>query len=243
MTPMIHRKYQILRRIIEEFVNSARPVSSGQFLEMSEFDVSSATIRNEMAQLEKEGLLIQPHTSAGRIPTAKGYQYFVESLMEIEDTEKESIFNEFKEAQKKYFLQKTKEKVFDSVSILSQLTENIAFATIPENKRTLFLGVASLLRQPEFSDNASASSVIEVLEGGFFETIENLEIHDSVEIHIGETHIFPHVQSCSLMCTTYNHNGFSGVLGIVGPMRMNYAKNKVLIEYTKMFIEGQKLLQ
>ena len=237
------RKYQILRRIIEEFVGSAHPVSSGSFVKMQEFDVSSATIRNEMAALEKEGLVTQPHTSAGRVPTTKGYQYFVDSLMDVSDQEKNNIFSEFQAAQKQHFLAKAREKVHDGVSILSELTENVAFATIPENKQTIYLGLANFLKQPEFSHDAvTASGVIEVLEQGFFEAIEQLEIGNEVEIHVGETHLFPQVQSCSLMCTRYDHAGFTGIIGIVGPMRMNYARNKVLIEYTKTFIEGQKLL-
>jgi len=240
---MKNRKYQILRRIIEEFINSAKPVSSGSFVELGEFKVSSATIRNEMSQLEKEGLLMQPHTSAGRVPTVEGYREFVTQLMEVSDKEKESLFEEFKTAQKSYFLAKAKEKVYDSVAILSRLTDNVAFATIPENKRTIFLGVANFLKQPEFiKDPEAASGVIEVLESGFFDQIEDLDISHAVDIHIGEADLFPQFESCSLMCSCYDHGGFTGIIGIVGPLRMNYPKNKVLLEYAKMFIEGQKLL-
>ena len=241
---MKERRYKILRRIIEEFISSAKPVSSGAFVELGEFDVSSATIRNEMAELEKEGLLVQPHTSSGRVPTAEGYRCFVNQLMEIDEGEKEKLFIEFNEAKKKYFLAKAREKVYDSVAIISQLTDNVAFATIPENERTIFLGIANFLKQPEFlNDPSAASGVIEVLESGFFERIKDLDISHNVDIHIGEANLFPQFESCSLMCVAYDHAGFAGIIGIVGPMRMNYAKNKVLIEYAKMFIEGQKLLK
>ena len=239
----MQRKYQILRRVIEEFIKSAHPVSSGQFAKNSEFDVSSATIRNEMADLEKEGLVIQPHTSAGRVPTTKGYQFFVEKLMDISEEEQKDLYNEFLNAQKKHFLHKVREKVYDGVAILSQLTENVAFATIPENHQTIFLGLANFLKQPEFShDAAGVSGVVEVLESGFFDSIKQLEIGKNIDIHIGENNIFPQFESCSLLCTSYQSSGFSGVLGILGPVRMNYARNKALIEYTKLFIEGQKLL-
>ncbi|MBT4936655.1 hypothetical protein HON22_01945 [Candidatus Peregrinibacteria bacterium] len=238
------RKFHILRHIIEQFIHSAHPVSSGSFLELDEFSVSSATIRNEMGKLEKEGYIVQPHTSAGRVPTSKGYDIFVKELMDVTDKDKKNIFGQFQNAQKKHFLAQAREKVYDGISILSQLTDNVAFATIPENKRTLFLGIANLLKQPEFvHDNSSATGVIEVLEQGFFDAIEHLDIQEEIDIHIGENDIFPNIQSCSLMCTKYNHNGFTGILGVVGPMRMDYARNKLLIEYTKLFIEGQKLLK
>ena len=241
---MSQRRYEILRHVIQEFIQSAHPVSSKNFTETQEFQVSSATIRNEMNRLEKEGLLCQPHTSAGRIPTLKGYQHFVNELMDISQKDEQKLLQDFQDAHNKHFLLKTKEKVYDGVSILSKLTENIAFATIPENKQTLFLGFAKLLQQPEFAQNMSdASGVVEVLENGFFDAIKNLEIGNEVEIHIGENDIFPQIQSCSIMCTKYQHLGFEGILGIVGPVRMDYAKNKILIEYTKQFIEGQKLLQ
>lgn len=237
------RKFQILRQVIHQFISSTHPVSSQSFLELKEFPVSSATIRNEMSKLEKEGYIKQPHTSAGRIPTSKGYKLFVEKLMDISTNEKTNILHQFQDAQKQHFLHKTKEKVYDGISILSQLTENVAFATIPENKRTLFLGIANLLKQPEFiQDTESARGVIEVLEQGFFESIKDINISHDIDIHIGENNIFPNIQSCSLMCTQYTHNGFHGFLGIVGPTRMDYARNKLLIEHTKLFIEGQKLL-
>jgi len=240
---MQNRRYQILRRIIEEFINSAKPISSGSFAKSKEFNVSSATIRSEMSQLEKEGLLVQPHTSAGRVPTKKGYEHFVKSLMNISPGEKKSLFDEFQSAKKQYFLKKAREKVYDSIAILSRLTENVAFATIPENKSTIYMGIANFLKQPEFAhDSSTASGVIEVLEEGFFEKIAKIKITDKVDIHIGESNIFPNFESCAFMCSQYTHLSFSGILGIVGPIRMNYPRNKTLIEYTKIFIEGPKLL-
>jgi heat-inducible transcriptional repressor len=74
------RKAAILRAVVEEYIETAQPVGSGHVAAAPGVDVSSATIRNEMAQLETEGYLSQPHTSAGRIPTEKGYRFFVDHL-------------------------------------------------------------------------------------------------------------------------------------------------------------------
>jgi len=74
------RKASILRAVVEEYIQTAQPVGSGHVASAPGVSVSSATVRNEMAALETEGFLAQPHTSAGRIPTEKGYRYFVDAL-------------------------------------------------------------------------------------------------------------------------------------------------------------------
>lgn len=76
------RKAQILRAVVEEYIQTAQPVGSGHVADAPGVEVSSATVRNEMAALETDGFLAQPHTSAGRIPTEKGYRYFVDALTE-----------------------------------------------------------------------------------------------------------------------------------------------------------------
>ena len=75
------RKKKILQAIVEEYIETAEPVSSGSLLEKNDLDCSSATIRNEMAELEKCGYLDKPHTSAGRVPSQKGYRYYVDELL------------------------------------------------------------------------------------------------------------------------------------------------------------------
>jgi heat-inducible transcriptional repressor len=74
------RKAAILRAVVEEYIDTAQPVGSGHVARSPSVNVSSATVRNDMATLEHEGYLSQPHTSAGRIPTEKGYRFFVDSL-------------------------------------------------------------------------------------------------------------------------------------------------------------------
>ena len=85
------RKKQILKSVIEEYINTAEPVSSGTLVEKYELNFSSATIRNEMAELEHEGYLEKPHTSAGRIPSVKGYRFYVDELLNDENISLEEI--------------------------------------------------------------------------------------------------------------------------------------------------------
>lgn len=74
------RKTQILRAVVEEYIQTAAPVGSGHVASAAQVNVSSATVRNEMVALEADGFLFQPHTSAGRVPTEKGYRYYVDAL-------------------------------------------------------------------------------------------------------------------------------------------------------------------
>ena len=74
------RKTAILSAVVHEYIATAQPVGSSHLVDAPGVGVSSATVRNELAHLEQEGFLIQPHTSAGRIPTDKGYRYFVDNL-------------------------------------------------------------------------------------------------------------------------------------------------------------------
>ena len=85
------RKKKILQAIVEEYVETAEPVSSGNLLKKNHLDISSATIRNEMAELEQAGLLDKPHTSAGRVPSAQGYRYYVDQLIKEDKISLEEI--------------------------------------------------------------------------------------------------------------------------------------------------------
>lgn len=76
----LSRKYYILKLIVEEFIKTAKPVGSQTLIQQYDLEYSSATIRNEMFSLEEDGLIEKPHTSAGRVPSAKGYRYYVEHL-------------------------------------------------------------------------------------------------------------------------------------------------------------------
>jgi len=91
------RKEAILRAVVQGYISTSRPVGSGLVTADSGLDVSSATIRKELSALEDEGYLLQPHTSAGRVPTEKGYRYFVDSLMEPKelDGQKSEVISEF----------------------------------------------------------------------------------------------------------------------------------------------------
>lgn len=227
---MNERQSKLLAAIIEQFIQTAAPVGSKRLLEVTDFQVSSATIRNEMFQLEDEGYLQQPHVSAGRVPTALGYRAYVQQHMKP-GTQEKVVREKFASLREQYFQRKEQERVYEAVALLANMVPNVAFASVPHKDRVYFMGLSNVLRQPEFqSDVALATGVVEVLEDHLHAIIDKVEVDDQVRYYIGEDHILPQFQSCSLMLTAYKMRDERGVLGILGPMRMDYAYNTVALD-------------
>lgn len=233
------RKEDVLKAIIKHFISTAEPVGSQTILVSYKFNVSPATIRNDMASLEKEGFIFQPHTSAGRIPTDLGYRLFIDEMADYKKEQKRAV-QVLKDVKKKYDVEKTKNKIFDAVELIARTTENVSFATLPDNRRTFYLGLANALKQPEFlHDSIHASQVIEVLEkhDRFVNLLKELKIDNKVKAFIGKENILEQIHSCSLMAVKYDINGFKGYLGILGPTRMNYPFNTAIIQEVKKLLE------
>jgi transcriptional regulator of heat shock response len=224
------RQAKLLAAIIDQFIATALPVGSKGLLESGQFSVSSATIRNEMSHLEDEGFLEQPHISAGRIPTAKGYQVYVKDFMEPSALELQ-VRKKFEGLKEQYFERKDQERVYEAITVLSQMIPNVAFATVPHKDRVYYLGLANTLRQPEFqSDPLLASGVVEVLEQGLTDLLKNVPADNRVQYYIGDRNLLRSFHSCSVMVTGYQVRGEPGHIGIIGPMRMDYAYNTVALE-------------
>ena len=109
-----NRKKKVLQAIVEEYINSAEPVSSKAILSGYDLECSSATIRNEMSELEKIGFLDKTHTSSGRIPSSKGYRYYIDELINDEDISLEEI---------RYISSKLENKV-NEIENLTKITAN-----------------------------------------------------------------------------------------------------------------------
>ncbi len=131
MVEMNERKKGILKAVINEYILTAEPIGSRTISKKYKLDVSSATIRNEMADLEDLGYLQQPHTSAGRIPSDKGYRFYVDSLIDVE-----RIPESFEEMIRKKYLERKKEVqniVQVTSQMLSQLTRYTALVASPSS--------------------------------------------------------------------------------------------------------------
>ncbi len=238
------RRKEVLKAIIKHFVKTAEPVGSNTVLVSYEFNVSPATIRNDMMILEKDELIFQPHTSAGRVPTNKGYRLYVDEIADFELARKQALkqldasIEQYKQAQ-------VREALFDAVKLLAHTTNNASFATLPDNDRTFYLGISNVLKQPEFvSNSVNASQVIEVLENNdnFITLLKNLDIDSKVKVFIGEENAIEQIQSCSIIVAQYTIADFTGYIGVLGPTRMNYPYNMVIVEEIKKLMENKDRL-
>ena len=227
---MNSRQAKLLQAIIDQFIQTALPVGSKKLLESGGFPVSSATIRAEMSFLETEGFLEQPHVSAGRIPTVKGYRMYVQDFM-TPDLHESSVRARFETLRQQYFQDKDRERVYEAVALLAHMIQNVSFATVPHRERVYYLGLANAMRQPEFQTDARfVSGVVEVLEEGLTALLSKIQIDDKIRYYIGEKDLSPNMQSCSLILTSYKVRDQRGVIGILGPVRMDYGYNTVALD-------------
>jgi heat-inducible transcriptional repressor len=130
------RRKCILRAITDVYIDTAEPVGSTTIARKHNLGISSATIRNEMASLEEEGYVYQPHTSAGRVPSDKGYRYYVDVLLEIPEVTSEEYkkINQLAEYRKEA-IEKT---IRRTTKLLAELTEYVSVAVIPEHRNATF---------------------------------------------------------------------------------------------------------
>lgn len=183
-----------------------------------------------MSSLEDEGFLEQPHISAGRIPTALGYRTYVKEFMEPSKQEK-AVRVKFQSLKQQYFQRKDQERVYEAVALLSHMIPNVAFASVPHKKRVYYMGLPNVLKQPEFQENPLlASGVAEVLEEHLEELLNRIDIDGKIRYYIGEKDILPQLHSCSMMVTEYRVRDQKGSVGILGPLRMDYAYDTVALD-------------
>lgn len=216
------RKNRILKAIVEDFVDSAIPVGSRTLYKEYIRELSPATIRNEMADLEEEGYITQPHTSAGRIPTDAGYRYFVDHLMKDKGlTPKEE------EAIKKvaYRIKQDFDDAFEELArTFSNIMDYIAVSVAhKKHKRNISSsGISHIINQPEFKNLENTRQIIEVLENRDFlgNLLDEYSKEDKVNVKIGSENKPKEVKNYTIVVTSFEN----GELAIIGPTRMSYQK-------------------
>lgn len=231
------RQQEILFAIIEEYAEMAAPVGSVTLAKL--FGVSSATIRSEMARLEEAGYLVQPHTSAGRVPTDSGYRLYVNSLTEDMNSNRIRENNPARllpghadRATHAMELRINSQERADfairgAVDSLVELTGNLGLATIGDQ---LYLaGMSRLFTQPEFMDTARVQSVAKLLDN-LEPWLREAAPGEPLNIFIGEENPIGRASEVSLIISKfrspYSDNSYIGVLG---PTRQNYGRVMSLV--------------
>lgn len=326
------REKSILRSIVQQFILTASPVGSRYIVKKYDIGFSPATVRNIMSDLEESGFIDHPHTSAGRVPTDKGYRFYVDSLMDIPElnlAEKGIIDKSFN-----LDMTETDDLLRIASKLMSQITKQIACVTYPKldrgilqrlqlvslsstrllivlsiksgivktitlevkseikesqlsfvenllnerlsgltldeirktfkdrfsdvsendksiirifidsvdkifvdpktDDRVFITGAKNVIQQPEFEDPEKFQSVIELIED------KDIIIHimekkekgsDDILISIGKENLDQKLQEYSLITKEYNYGETSGILGIIGPKRMEYSKVVAIVDY------------
>jgi transcriptional regulator of heat shock response len=220
------RQKEILASVVREYSNSGKPVSSKELIENYSFAYSPATIRAEMNTLEDEGLLEKPHTSAGRIPTAQGYRYYVNEIMQkgsLADGEKRKIKVRVDNIRGGDDFSK------EIAIILANFSESLALVGRINEKHLFFSGLEDLFGRIDHDMFSHIAHFLEEVERDFDFFFEGS--HDSPSVFIGQDHPFLQGAKCGLVLTRYNKDGEEGILALLGPDRMNYERNLCLLNY------------
>jgi|SRR3989338_3243134 len=226
------RKDAVLGIVVNEYIKTVNPVSSGLIVQDYPLDVSSATIRNILAELEEEGYLTHPHTSAGRIPTEQGYRYYVDYLMhEIRLLEEEKY-----RINKEYHREvRGLEKILEKTSeVISDITQYTSIISVDGRRDKIFCrGTSFVVGYPEYQDLKKVKDILATLEEKerLLEII-NRNLEQKIQIYIGHELACSDIESCSLAVSRYQfQNGLSGRIAVLGPTRMNYQRVVSALEY------------
>jgi len=237
---MENRKQRILFNIVKEHIKSKTPVSSQGLVKKYNLQVSPATVRNIMGELEEEGYILQPHTSAGRIPTEKAYKEYLDSLFSAEDKKEwRNLTRQELEDLQAFLAGNSQDNFKKAAKLMASYSDNAVFWAFNKNN-LYYTGISNLLQQPEFAREGliyDVSSVIDQMDdiiGDIFENIPKREI----SVFVGSEN--PFGRFCSSVMTKYrSRNRNLGVVGILGPLRMDYKKNIALVGQILRYLEGK----
>ena len=225
---MDKRQGKIMQAVVKEYVRTSNPVGSKLLVQKHNLGLSSATIRNEMKELEKAGYLLQPHTPAGRIPTEKAYRFFIKSL------EDKKLDIDIK-------VKKSSEDVFrEMTETLAEMSGGLAFSGTKELRSFYQSGLSNLLKEPEFEDKAYFSEMTKMMED-FEKHFNDLfkQVHEQeTKVFIGKENPFGRTKKITLIVSRCRiPKKKHGVIGLMGPMRMRYDYNISLINKLKELLE------
>lgn len=229
------RKKKVLQAIIEEYINTAEPVSSAAITVNHGLNCSSATIRNDMAELEKEGYLDKPHTSAGRVPSEKGYRFYVDELINDENISLDEI--QFIKSKLEIKVNEIEELTKITTNTISELTHYATVAIGPrtveqkiEDIKFVLLGSRVLMAVILTDSGAIKESIIK-----FDEDITNNQVENLNFIFNNKLRGKPLTQIDKPM-EEYIASEMSNQINVIKPII--YQMNKAIGETEQLYLEG-----
>lgn len=226
---MTDRQKAILAAIIEQYAEIAVPVGSVTLAKL--FGVSSATIRSEMARLEDMGYITAPHTSAGRIPTDKGYRVYVNSITEAQMSEMPSGVDRSVRAIEAYVnshIDRSDRAIRSAVDSLVELTGNMGFATI--GSELYMNGIGMLFSQPEFLEGRHVQAVARLIDN-IEPWLREAAPNQPLNVFIGSENPIGKASGATLIISKFRSPySDSSYIGVIGPTRQNYARTMMLVK-------------
>ncbi len=225
------RNNLILGLVIDQYIKTTTPVSSGYISEAFGLDLSPASIRNILAELEEDGYLTHPHTSAGRVPTEEGYRFYVDHLMhqiQLLEEEKSRIQAEYRRQmmELEVLLEKTSE-------VISNITHYTSIISVDGKNKLICRGTNYVVGYPETQNVDQIRHILSALEEKerILQLI-NRNLEDKIQVYIGKELQCSEINNCSLVVSQYKTvQGNSGRLAVLGPTRMNYSRVVSALEY------------
>lgn len=223
MSQLTPRNIDILRIIVEEYIDTGEVFGSKALLKKYALWVSSATVRNDMAQLEKLELIFQPYNSAGRLPTAKWLRAFVNYLMQ----QYPDHFLAGGKNPRKGSISELADYIYTLTYELAKNTGEIAFCFVNDSLIHEYSGIAEFVSKNQKRLGEGVCNIIRMIEDkrSFKKFISSLHINEGVNVFIWEENILPYLRDYTIILKPILVEGKIGYIGIIGSLKMNYSFN------------------
>lgn len=236
MVDLTGRQIQILRAIVEKYMETAEPVGSETIDKKFNFGVSPATIRNEMVYLAEQGYLRKPHSSAGRIPTSQSIKFYVRELMREKDL---SVADEVSVKERIWSNRTQVNDLFsEAASVLAERARCIGLVLDTTDGRLYHAGYAHILTFPEFANIDVTRTVLTLIEEAraMQEIFEYARGEEPVHLVLGEDLGNQYLDHVSFVFTNVQVGNSQYNLSVIGPARLDYAYVMPMMKYFRGLI-------
>ena len=225
------RQEHILGTLVREYVASAEPVASGDLVQKYRLPYSPATVRSELVALDEAGYLTQPHTSAGRIPTDRGYRFFINHELApaepaVENHRDERAFEALAA------IESPAEFLKQASRLMAHLTQNVALAGFPDEDLFYKSGISEVAQAPEFTEAPTMrefAALLDVLDDEMEDLWKTLDAGQPTVFIGRENPILsarPYGMIISSVETPFQREG---IIALIGPKRMDYGRNVAIM--------------
>lgn len=226
------RQESIFEKVIKEYLKTAKPVGSGFLVEKYDFGLSSATVRGIFAELEEEGFLTKPHTSGGRVPTDKGWRFYVDKMLSAYNLPEKEKSRVKKSLNKRKRAELWPEIYSEASKILADLSGNVGIGGDINFPLFFTSGVRDLFFEPEFErpeDFRTLAALFDDLDDYF--SIMGKKMKPQIRVFIGEENDFSPAHPYSVIACEHEREGHREIVAILGPKRMDYSRNISLVNF------------